>query len=78
MRTVRAERTDRMLLLGRRHLERVPGEQVEHHDTHRAHRAPDLTAPADESNIISFHAARIARRLVLGGPISEYEAAARP
>jgi hypothetical protein len=54
----------------------VLGEYVEHYNTHRAHRALDLRAPADESNIIPFPAARIARRPVLGGLISEYEAAA--
>ena len=76
VRTVRAECTDRMLLFGQRHLERVLGEYVEHYNTHRAHRALDLRAPADEPNIIPFPAARIARRPVLGGVISEYEAAA--
>jgi hypothetical protein len=76
VRTVRAECTDRMLLLGQRHLEHVLDEYVEHCNTHLAHRALDLRAPADESNIIAFPASRIARRPVLGGLISEYEAAA--
>ena len=66
--TVRAECTDRMLLLGQRHLEQVLGEYVEHYNAHRAHRALNLRAPAD--------AARIARRSILGGLVSEYEEAA--
>jgi transposase InsO family protein len=76
VRTVRAECTDRMLLLAQRHLEQVLAEYVEHYNTHRAHQALDLRAPTDEPNVIPFPAARIARRPVLGGLISEYEAAA--
>jgi transposase InsO family protein len=76
VRMARAECTDRMLLLGQRHLERVLEEYVEHYNTHRAHRALNLRAPADASNIIPFPAARVTRRPVLGGLINEYEDAA--
>lgn len=76
VRTARAECTDRMLLLGPRHLERVLDKYVEHYNTHRAHRALDLRAPADASNVIPFPAAQVARHPVLGGLINEYEPAA--
>ena len=76
VRTVRAECTERMLLLGQRHLEWVLEEYVEHYSTHRAHRALNLRAPADASNVVPFPAARVTRRPVLGGLISEYQVAA--
>jgi transposase InsO family protein len=76
VRTVRSECTDRMLLLGQRHLEHVLGEYVEHYNAGRAHRALDLRAPLDAPNVVPFPAARIVRKPVLGGLISEYEAAA--
>ena len=76
VRTVRAECTDRMLLLGQRHREHVLEEYVEHYNTHRAHRALTLRAPADAPNVIPFPAACVTRRPVLGGLINEYEAAA--
>jgi transposase InsO family protein len=68
----------RMLLLGQRDLERVLEEYVEHYNTHRAHRALNLRAPADAQNVIPPSAPRIARRAVLRGLINEYEASARP
>jgi len=48
-------------------------EYVEHYSTHRAHRALNLRAPADAVNVVPFPAARIARRSILGGLVSEYE-----
>ena len=76
VRTVRSECTDRMLLLGQRHLEQALGGYVEHDNAGRAHRALDLRAPLDAPNVVPFPAARIVRKPVLGGLISEYEAAA--
>jgi putative transposase len=65
-----------MLLLGQRHLEWALEEYVGHYNTHRAHRALNLRAPDDASNVIPFPAARVTRSPVLGGLINEYEAAA--
>ena len=77
VRTVRSGCTDRMLLLGQCHLEQVLGENIEHYNAGRAHRALDLRAPLDAPNVVPFPAAGIVRKPVLGGLISEYEAAAR-
>lgn len=49
---------------------------VEHCNTHRAHCALNLRAPADAPKIVPFPAARVARRPVIGGLINEYEASA--
>ncbi len=72
--TIRAECTDRILIIGQRHLQRVLAEHIEHYNTGRAHRASNLRAPADDPNIIPFPAHRIRSTPVLGGLINEYEA----
>ena len=74
VRTIRAECTDRMLIIGQRHLKRVLAEYIEHYNTGRAHRALNLRAPADNPSIIPFPGNRIRRTPVLGGLINEYEA----
>jgi transposase InsO family protein len=76
VRTIRAECTDRMLIAGERHLQRVVEDCLEHYNTGRVHRALDLRAPTDDPNVIPFPADRIIRRPVLGGLINEYEPAA--
>ena len=43
--TVRRECLDRMLIFGRRHLERVLAEYIDHYNDHRPHRALDQQAP---------------------------------
>jgi transposase InsO family protein len=74
VRTVRADCLDRILILGRRHLEHVLRVYRRDYNDHRPHRAlqllppngrnPTLTAPAD-----------LRRRDLLGGLIHEYDAA---
>ena len=51
VRTVRAECTDRMLILGRRHLRAVLAEYVAHYNRHRPHRARNLRPPDHDDNI---------------------------
>jgi len=43
--TARRERTDRLLITGRRHLAVVLGEYVEHYNTHRPHQSLDQQPP---------------------------------
>jgi putative transposase len=76
-RWVRAEMTDRMLIIGPRHLRAVLDRYAVHYSQHRPHRARNLpppgcdeTAPAEVTNLT---AAGIRRRRVLGGLINEYE-----
>jgi transposase InsO family protein len=56
VRTVRAECTDRMLLLGQRHVEQALEEYVEQYNTHRAHRA--LPCARRPTRRISFRSPR--------------------
>jgi putative transposase len=75
--TVRRELLDRMLILGRRHLQAVLREYVDHYNAHRPHRslgqAPPL-GPAQPAT--AAIGARIVRRDRLGGLIGEYSQAA--
>jgi hypothetical protein len=76
VRTVRAECTDRLLIVGPRHLHCVLAEFIQHYNTGRSHQGSGLAlrAPDDDSNVIAFPAPieRIQRRTVLGGLINEY------
>jgi putative transposase len=78
--TVRSEVTDRMLIAGPRHLRVVLGEYATHDNRHRPHRARNLRPPDSDEIIMAaatdLAVARIRRRRVLGGLISEYQRAA--
>ena len=50
--TVRRECTDRMLLLGERHLRVVLNEFAEHYNRGRPHRSLEKRAPTDDPNLI--------------------------
>ncbi len=80
VRTVRAEVTDRMLIASLRHLRVVLDEYVAHYNRHRPHRVRKLQPPdSDDSTMTAatdLATARIRRRNVLGGLISEYQRAA--
>jgi putative transposase len=77
IRTLRAELTDRMLILGERHLCRVLAEYLRHYNEHRPHRGLDLAPPRPPAEIIDLaEQRRIHRTPVLGGLINEYERAA--
>lgn len=76
VRTIRTECTDRMLIIGQRHLRRVLAEYTGHYNSGRPHRALDLRAPADDPSVIPCPASRIRRTPVPGGLINEYEAVA--
>ena len=72
--TARRECLDRMLILGRRHLERVLAEYVEHYNIHRPHRALSQRPP--QPRVLDAPSTRVQRHAVLGGLINEYRIAA--
>ena len=78
VKTVRAECTDRMLIVGDRHLRVVLDRYAEHYNAGRSHQGHglNLRAPLDDPNVIPFPAQRITRTKILGGLINEYDAAA--
>jgi hypothetical protein len=74
--TLRRECLDYLLILGERHLRKVLSEYVLHYNGHRPHQGlqqePPLRQPGHPVDIT----ARIGRRQILGGLISEYRRAA--
>ena len=73
IRTIREEVTDRVLVLGPRHLNRLLAGYERHYNSHRPHRGIALAAPdtiGDEPQ--PARVTDIRRRRVLGGLISEY------
>jgi len=78
VRTVRRECLDRVLIYGRRHLERVLQAYVAHYVEERPHRGFGLAIPAGMRTAPARRGARalIERKDVLGGLIHEYRWAA--
>jgi putative transposase len=78
VKTVRAECTDRMLIVGERHLRVVLEQYAEHYNAGRSHQAHGLSlrAPLDDPGVIPFPAHRITRTKILGGLMNEYDIAA--
>ncbi len=78
--TFRHECLDRMLILGRRHLEAVLAEYVEHYNSHRPHRSLDQRSPSSVGTTLALtddvDPARLRRTDRLGGLIHEYRMAA--
>ena len=72
--TVRRELLDRMLLVGRRHLERAVSDYVAHYNNeHRPHRSLDQAAPLGATpQPAPAPDVRVARLNRLGGLIHEY------
>jgi putative transposase len=76
VRTLRFDCLDRIVILGRRHLEHVLRVYRRHYNEHRPHRALEL-GPPDGRDPTPLHGLnRLRRRDLLGGLIHEYEAAA--
>jgi putative transposase len=75
VRTVRAECLDWLLILGRRHLDRVLRVYTTHYNGERPHRALALLPP-DPATVSPPIAGQIERRDRLGGLIHEYHRAA--
>jgi putative transposase len=78
IRTVRTECLDRILVLGRRHAERVLGAYAAHYNQGRPHRGLGLRTPDPRPGQARWPAecARVQTHDVLGGLIREYELAA--
>jgi putative transposase len=79
--TVRRECLDRLLIVGRRQLERVLRAYVRHYNSGRPHRALDLRPPDSRAHSPvgtdrTPQGLRVNRRDLLGGLIHEYELAA--
>ncbi|WP_307822079.1 integrase core domain-containing protein [Streptomyces coffeae] len=73
--TVRSEVTDRMLILGQRHLRTVLDAYARHYNGRRPHRGRRLQPPRPDHAIANLCQERIKRRPILGGLINEYERA---
>ncbi len=77
VRTLREDCLDRLLIVGRRHLECVLRVYVRHYNEHRPHRALGLESPDRVASILpSPLPLRVERRDLLGGLVNEYRAAA--
>jgi len=77
--TVRRECLDRLLIVNRRHLERVLPVYIRHYNEHRPHRSlqqrpPSQAPPPGAKTVVALD--RVRRGDVLGGLIHEYKAAA--
>jgi putative transposase len=75
IRTLRTDCLDRILILGRRHLEHTLRVYRTHYNRHRPHRALDLLPPNGRDPTPPNTATRLHRRDLLGGLIHEYRAA---
>jgi putative transposase len=76
--SVRRECLDRILIVSRKHLERVLREYVAYYNTHRPHRSLDQQPPLPKMGPVPplDHQWRVRRRDRLGGLLHEYELAA--
>jgi len=74
--TLRRECLDHVLILGERHLRSVLAEYARHYNSHRPHQSLQQKPPQHQPGHAVDITARIERRRVLGGLISEYRRAA--
>jgi len=73
--TLRRECLDHVLILGERHLRKVLAEYAQHYNGHHPHQSLQQEPPRQPGRAVDI-TARIERRQVLGGLISEYHRAA--
>jgi putative transposase len=74
--TLRRECLDHVLILGERHLRSVLAEYVRHYNEHRPHQGLQQEPPQRQPGHAVDITARIERKQVIGGLISEYRRAA--
>jgi hypothetical protein len=70
--TARRECTDRMLIVGERHLATVLTEYTRHYNEHRPHRSLRQRPPNPPSEVANVTATRVRRRPILGGSRSRF------
>jgi putative transposase len=75
-RTLRRECLDHLLLLGERHLREVLAEYGQHYNEHRPHQGLQQERPLRQPGHTVDITARIERRRIVSGLISEYRRAA--
>ncbi|MFE5165456.1 integrase core domain-containing protein [Streptomyces sp. NPDC056697] len=75
IRSAREECTDRVLLFGRGHAEKILHDYAHHFNSHRPRQGRDQLAPSDNPNVIPLPAARIKRRQAVASLINEYHRA---
>lgn len=74
--TLRRECLDHLLILGERHLREILAKYARHYNDHRPHQGLQQNPPLHRVGRITGLTARIERRRVVGGLISEYHRAA--
>lgn len=74
--TLRRECLDHLLIYGERHLRAVLAEYERHFNDHRPHQGRSLRPPLHDPSEVIDVAARIRRRRIVTGLISEYSRAA--
>jgi len=74
--TVRRECTDRILIVGERHLATILAEYTSHYNEHRPHRSLGQRPPRPPSDVADLATARVRQRPILDGLINEYSLAA--
>ena len=74
--TLRRECLDHVLVLGERHLRQILAEYARHYNGHRPHQGLQQEPPQRQPSKTTDITARIERRQVLSGLISEYRRAA--
>jgi transposase InsO family protein len=72
VRTVRAELSDRILIFGQRHLQRVLDDYVSHYNEQRPHRGRGLRSPSALQLAPPDPTSAVVRHPTLGGHINEY------
>lgn len=75
IRSVREECTNRVLIFGRGHAEKLLHDYTHHFNNHRPHQGRHQLAPLDDPNVIPLPTARIQRRQAVAGLINEYHRA---
>jgi putative transposase len=74
--TARTELTDRILIVGERHLRTILAQYETHYNGRRPHRSRHLRPPRPDHPLADLSHELIKRRPILGGLINEYERAA--